>query len=580
MYGTHHRRIASGPILAAAGILAILALATAASAVVPLLTPPVWKSEDNDYSTGGVLVDLDGDGYLDLITANGNDMARQPIRVYYNRGGVLELEASWQSEDIGYNCHVDLGDFDGDGDLDLAVAVLGDPGTPQRDKVYENLGTGLSATPVWISGDLDNSFDLAWGDWDGDGDLDLAVACGETYTGVPQKSKIYRNDGGVLTTNAVWRTGPVDYTLDVAWGDVDNDGDLDLVCGNEFGPNRLYLNHGSGLDSIPAWESGDTWNTLQIDLGDVDGDGWLDLAVANNGQLGGPSNVAIYRNLGGTFESTPSWISGGPARQYYSAVTFGDCDHDGDLDLASGGWWEPVVVFENLGGTLETVPSFSWKFANQTKGLVVESVIWGDMDNSGSTAVIGESKAGNGVAKVFYTNERPLREILEVRAGGVPIDPASYAVDFEKGWIALSEAPPPMSGALEIDYVFSRQLDLLVTNWDPDDENLHFLHQIATGIAGKIPAAALVVLPNRPNPFNPQTTIPIVLEEPGRVSAHVYDAGGRLVRTLYEGSARAGSLELLWDGRDPLARPVSSGVYFARVGTNGDVRTIKMTLVR
>ncbi|MFH1681452.1 MAG: VCBS repeat-containing protein, partial [Candidatus Eisenbacteria bacterium] len=278
MYGTHRGCSASLPLLLGAGVLALFVLTTAASAVVPLLTPPIWKSEDVDYSTGGALIDLDGDGFLDLVTANGNDMARQPIRVYFNRGGVLELESSWRTDDIGYNCHIDLGDYDSDGDLDLAVAVLGDPGTPQRDKIYENLGFGLSSSPVWISGDLDNSFDLAWGDMDGDGDLDLAVACGESYTGVPQKSKVYRNDGGVITESAAWRTGPVDYTLDVAWGDVDNDGDLDLACGNEFGPNRIYLSNGSGLDSMPGWESSDTWNTLQIDFGDLDGDGWLDLA--------------------------------------------------------------------------------------------------------------------------------------------------------------------------------------------------------------------------------------------------------------------------------------------------------------
>jgi len=560
-------------------VLLFLFTAGSASGVVPLIKPPTWKSVDMDYATGGVLVDLDGDGFLDLITANGNDMAVQRIRVFYNEGGLLELEASWESDDVGYNCHADLGDYDGDGDLDLAVALLGDPGTPQYDKIYRNEGgAGLTTLPVWVSGDLDNSFDLAWGDVDGDGDLDLAVACGETYTSVPQKSKLYRNDNGVITVNAVWTTGPIDYTLDVAWGDVDGDGDLDLACANEFGPNRIYRNDGTGLDSMPWWESSDTDNSLQIDFGDANGDGWLDLAVANNGQLGGPSNVVIYHNLGGVLETTPSWSST-DSKQYYSAVTFADCDDDGDLDLASGGWWEPAVVFENLGGTLETVPSFFWKFANPAKKLVVETCVWGDLDNSGSVTVTGEAKDGDGTAKVFSFDHYPIRSVDEVRVGGVPLSYGDYCFDLDKGWIALASAPPVGSGNVEIDYVYSRQLDLVVTNWDNDDANIAFLHDAATHVAGAVPIAPLTILPNRPNPFNPSTIIPIRLGGPARVSVSVYDVAGRLVRTLHEGSA-AGDMDLRWDGTDQTSRQVASGVYFTRVDANGVVKTGRMVLVR
>ncbi len=360
--GIRINRAKSSPPLAAALVTLLLSgLIAEAVAVVPLIKPPTWRSTDFDYSTGAAFVDLDGNGYLDLITGNGNDMAQQPIRINYNYGGELERIPSWSSSDVGYNCHIDLGDYDGDGDLDLAVALLGDPGAAQRDKIYRNEGGAFTSLPVWTSGDLDNSFDLAWGDMDGDGDLDLAVACGETYTNNPQKSKVYRNDDGVITSNAVWTTGPVDYTLDVTWGDVDRDGDLDLACANHFGPNRIYLNNGNGLDSIPGWESDDVLNSLQLDFGDANGDGWLDLAVANNAQLGSNSNVVIYYNLGGTLETTPSWAST-DAKTYYSAVSFGDPDNDGDLDLAAGGWWEPAVVFENSGGTLETVASFFWIF--------------------------------------------------------------------------------------------------------------------------------------------------------------------------------------------------------------------------
>lgn len=551
-----------------------------AQAEIPLQHSTSWRSIDNDYATGGVLCDLDGDGYLDLVTGNGNDMAENPIRVYYSIDGTLEEVASWSSSDVGYHCHIDMGDYDGDGDFDLAVALLGDPGTPQRDKIYENQNGTLSSLPVWISGDLDNSFDLAWGDMDGDGDIDLAVACGETYTLVPQKSKIYRNDNGVITEHAVWRTGPVDYSLDVAWGDVDNDGDLDLAFANEFGPNRIYLNNGSGLDSIPAWESADSANSLQLDFGDVDGDGWLDLAVANNAQLGGNSDARIYRNLGGVLETNASWIST-DAVTYRSAVTFGDVDSDGDLDLASGGWWEKVVVFENLGGTLETSPSYSWKFGNPGKQLVVESCVWGDLNSGSSVSSFGEAKDGDGVKKVFYFDHFPIRSIGEIRVGGSPVPYADFSYDPDKGWIALKTAPPAGSGNVEIDYVYSRDLDLVVTNWDRVDPSLALFNDVITGIAaGTPPERNLRLHPNRPNPFNPVTVLPFSLGRPGRVSVSVFDLRGRLVRNLFEGTLRAGSHEMVWDGTAGNGHTVSSGIYLYRVDTDTESRTRKMALLR
>jgi hypothetical protein len=119
-----------------------------------------------------------------------------------------------------------------------------------------------------------------------------------------------------------------------------------------------------------------------------------------------------------------------------------------------------------------------------------------------------------------------------------------------------------------------------VTNWDPDDDNLLFLHQVATEVAGGVPGAGLLVLPNRPNPFNPSTVVPIRVGGAARVTASVYDMSGRLVRTLLDGWEKAGIREVSWDGTDASLRPVSSGVYFCRVEAGGRVETRRMVLVR
>ena len=104
------------------------------------------------------------------------------------------------------------------------------------------------------------------------------------------------------TTSAVpvldpsWTSSNSLYTESVAWGDVDGDGDHDLVVGN-YGNNEVYLNNGTALATTPAWTSSNALNTRSVAWGDVDGDGDLDLAVGNYG--GGDTNE-IYLNSGTT----------------------------------------------------------------------------------------------------------------------------------------------------------------------------------------------------------------------------------------------------------------------------------------
>jgi hypothetical protein len=185
-------------------------------------------------------------------------------------GAVFPLEvdpllttASWNSTEGDDTRSVAWGDWDGDGDLDLAVGNFG------QNLVYENTGAGLDPNAVWASTEGDSTWSVAWGDWDGDGDLDLAAGNSN------QPNRVYVNSGAGLDPNAVWSSFETDDTRSVAWGDWDGDGYLDLAAGNYAQANRVYANSGGSLSL--AWSSFETDNTISVAWGDWGGVTALDV---------------------------------------------------------------------------------------------------------------------------------------------------------------------------------------------------------------------------------------------------------------------------------------------------------------
>jgi hypothetical protein len=92
--------------------------------------------------------------------------------------------------------------------------------------------------------------------------------------------------------------------------------------------------------------------------------------------------------------------------------------------------------------------------------------------------------------------------------------------------------------------------------------------------------SALVLEPNVPNPFGPETAIRYSIPQAGRASLMIYDAAGRLVRRLTNRPQAPGRYVLVWDGRDDSGQAVGSGVYFYRLKTESDAITRKMTVLK
>jgi uncharacterized repeat protein (TIGR01451 family) len=319
-------------------------------AIIPhnLDLTPIWSSPEEDSSYALAWGDWDNDGDLDL--AVGNNIS--PNRVYENEGGNLAL--AWSSTEEENTLSVAWGDWDNDGDLDLAVG-----NSSQSNRVYENTGGTLSL--AWSSLAEEYTHAVSWGDWDNDGDLDLAVG------NYGQANHVYANEGGNLVL--AWTSVEEDDTSSVAWGDWNNDGDLDLAAGNSGQPNQVYRNAGGAL--ILDWTSVEEDNTRSIAWGDWNGDGLLDLVVGNYGDP-----FRVYSNHVG--DLSLAWSSDEQENTAIS-VDWGDWDGDGDLDLAIGNNIDPDRVYENVGGDL----LLAWSSPEKEVGEGTHVVAWGDWNNDG-----------------------------------------------------------------------------------------------------------------------------------------------------------------------------------------------------
>jgi hypothetical protein len=319
----------------------------------------------------GTLYDDDGINYAYADTFNGTSSATPVV------AGAAACCSGYWKEGLGRDPYA------------LTPALLRNilimSGTPQNTSVTGNIGprpniraadsllvqqeiewADASHDPVWNYGRRGSG--CAWGDYDNDGDIDLFVA------NSGQANRLYRNDDGFFSDVTAPPLTDLGAACGCAWGDYDNDGYLDIYVVNNDGANKLFRNDGAGgFTDATSGPLGDTGSGDGCAWGDYDNDGDIDLYVVNNGQ----ANKLLRNNDGITFTD----VSSAPMNDAGagSCCAWGDCDKDGDLDLYLANYYGGANrLFRNDGGTFVDVTSSP--LGNTDEGM---GVAWGDYDNDG-----------------------------------------------------------------------------------------------------------------------------------------------------------------------------------------------------
>jgi hypothetical protein len=348
----------------------------------------------------------------------------------------------------------------------LSSLVTSQPATLDVDPTFTKITTGPVVT------ERSSFWSVAWGDFDGDGYLDLAAAAFHADSTPFEAVHLYRNNGpgpnGFTFTKVT--TGAIATTLvngaGLAWGDYDNDGQLDLFVGNHGTRNLLFRNTGNGafIKTTNAPFASDPSFAFNAAWADYNLDGYLDLFVTNL-DIDQPKRNYFYQNNGdGSFKKLTTNEVGSILADTgrMASVAWADYDNDGDPDLFIT---RPLydgtsLLYRNNGdGTFQKMSGNNVGDIVRDNGQGINGgssgISWGDYDNDGDldlfVAVGAEARVapsnllwrnnGNGTFSRMSTNEVG----AIVGEPGASTSPAWADYDND-GWLDLFVVRPGLQG--------------------------------------------------------------------------------------------------------------------------------------
>ncbi|MEM8896697.1 MAG: FG-GAP-like repeat-containing protein [Bacteroidota bacterium] len=402
----------------------------ASATVIPGIPANVDLRNGNIY-----WLDFDNNGELDFIVT-GENATTPLITVFENQSGVLNQSSSVATDLIAVtNAELDAADFDKDGDLDVLITGTDGSNSGLTNLYTYDQGQSKFVLETTISNLLQNvtDGDISWGDYDNDGDLDILLVgdAGSPFI------RIYENDG--LGNFSEDNQGGVLVGVEqarIAWIDIDNDGDLDIVANGSNGTEArayLYSNNGSGIYTNTS--DADVIGTIQGDLAfaDIENDGDLDLLISGLNFAQSASSTTLYINDGsGDFANSGQTFMASSN----GALAFGDYNEDTFPDLVVTGFnatTDSTVLYDNTNGTFALNAVNSGLFPQIGQG----EVSWADYDRDGKLDLAFTGRSGSPTSytlRIFENNN--------VNSNTTPDEPENLLVSIINDEITLNWQPP------------------------------------------------------------------------------------------------------------------------------------------
>lgn len=529
---------------------------------------------------GGVaFADIDGDGDQDVLITGADFNNSGVTKLYKNDGsGNFTLVTSTPFEAV-IESSATFGDIDGDGDEDVVIIGYNSTSRGGVSKLYTNDGNGnfTEVTSASLTGVYSGT--AVFGDIDGDRDLDLLIT-GSTASNA-RSTKLYINNGSGNFTASTSSTLQNLGFSSAAFGDIDGDGDSDLVLTGEVAyifPNsvsaaKVYKNNGSGIFTEATNPAISGSPNGSIALADIDNDGDLDLITTGNvfaNSSTGPKTIVYTNDGSGNF----TLLSYPLSDVFYSSIAVADVDGDGNLDLlitGKTGLSQPSttpsisVLYRGSGSaTFTQISNLPFE------GVGYSSAAFSDVNGDGRVDVLltGQNNNNQLVSKL-YLNSTCVASMIDSTVTHVNDSTlhANATGNYSYQWVDCNNNFSPIQGATNQDFEATQNGSYAVQITTPDSCSITSDCSQITGIGGggigiaSIEQERWQVYPNPTNGYITLKTTEVFKNMP----VEVYSPLGRLI---YQANLSGKKLTI-----DLNKYP--AGIYIIRLNYNDNIKVIK-----